>query len=103
MGERLEALKEFDADEADVEEPFRSLVGCMFFSLAKHTRPNRLNGVRASVRHSHAKKNKCGVESTFTSKYRIPFQKGKGNGVASCTWIRTMRIMARTGGLLLGG
>ena len=38
-------LEQFNADEPDVEEPFRSLVGHLMW-LANQTRPDILNAVR---------------------------------------------------------
>ena len=48
-------LEQFDADESDVEEPFRSLVGHLMW-LANQTRPDILNAVQAVARYSHAPK-----------------------------------------------
>ena len=48
-------LKQFDADEPDVEEPFRSLVGYLMW-LANQTRPDILNAVLAVARYLHAPK-----------------------------------------------
>ena len=48
-------LEQFDADEPDVEEPFRSLVRHLMW-LANQTRPDILNVVRAVARYSHAPK-----------------------------------------------
>ena len=48
-------LEQFDADEPDVEESFRSLVGHVMW-LANQTRPDILNAVRAVARHLHAPK-----------------------------------------------
>ena len=48
-------LEQFDADEPDVEEPFRSLVGHLMW-LANQTRPDILNAVRAVARYLHAPK-----------------------------------------------
>ena len=45
-------LEQFNADEPDVEEPFRSLVGHLMW-LANQTRPDILNAVRAVARYSH--------------------------------------------------
>ena len=42
-------LEQFDADEPDVEEPFRSLVGPLMW-LANQTRSDILNAVRAVAR-----------------------------------------------------
>ena len=43
-------LEQFDADEPDVEEPFRSLVGHLMW-LLNQTRPDILNAVRAVARY----------------------------------------------------
>ena len=48
-------LEQFDADEPDVEEPFRSLVGHLMW-LGNQNRPDILNAVRAVARNSHAPK-----------------------------------------------
>ena len=48
-------LEQFDADEPDVEELFRSLVGHLM-RLANETRPDIVNAVRAVARYSHAPK-----------------------------------------------
>ena len=48
-------LDEFDQEEAEVEEPFRSLVGHLMW-LANQTRPDILNAVRAVARYSHSPK-----------------------------------------------
>ena len=48
-------LDEFDQEEAEVEEPFRTLVGHLMW-LANQTRPDILNAVRAVVRYSHSPK-----------------------------------------------
>ena len=46
-------LEQFDADEPDMEELFRSLVGHLMW-LSNRTRPGILNAVRAVARYSHA-------------------------------------------------
>ena len=48
-------LEQFEADETDVEEPFRSLLGPLMLQ-ANQTRPDILNAVRAVARYSHAPK-----------------------------------------------
>ena len=48
-------LDEFDQEEAEIEEPFRSLVGHLMW-LADQTRPDILNAVRAVARYSHSPK-----------------------------------------------
>ena len=48
-------LEQFDEDEPDVEEPFRSLVGHLVW-LANQTRRDILNAVWAVARYSHAPK-----------------------------------------------
>ena len=48
-------LEQFDADEPDMEEPFRSFVGHLMW-LANQTSPDILNAVRAVARYSHAPK-----------------------------------------------
>ena len=48
-------LDELDQGEAEVEEPFRSLVGHLMW-LANQTRPDILNAVRAVARYSHSPK-----------------------------------------------
>ena len=75
-------LEQFDADEPDVEEPFRSLVGHLMW-LANQTRPDILNAVRAVARYSHAPKRlhwqaamHVLVHVRFTSSFGITFQRG---------------------------
>ena len=48
-------LEQFIADEPDVEEPFRSLVGHLMW-LANQTRPDILDAERAVARYSHSPK-----------------------------------------------
>ena len=48
-------LGEFDQEESEVEEPFRSLVGHLLW-LANQTRPDLFNAVRAVARYSHSPK-----------------------------------------------
>ena len=48
-------LEQFDADEPDVEESFRSLVGDLM-GLANQTRLDIFNAVRAVARYSDAPK-----------------------------------------------
>lgn len=80
-------LEEFDEDEPDVEEPFRSLVGHLMW-LANQTRPDILNAVRAVARYSHAPKEVHWQAAMHiaryircTSSYGITFQRGKTDGV----------------------
>ena len=74
-------LEQFDADEPDVEKPFRSLVGHLMW-LANQTRPDILNAVRAVARYSHAPKRLHWQAAMhvlmyvrFTSSFRITFQR----------------------------
>ena len=46
-------LGECDQEEAEVEEPFRSLVGHLMW-LGNQTCPDILNAVRAVARYSHS-------------------------------------------------
>ena len=48
-------LHEFDKDEPDADETFRSLIGHSIW-LANQTRPDILNAVRAVARYSAAPK-----------------------------------------------
>ena len=48
-------LDELHQGEAEVEEPFRSLVGHLMW-LANQSRPDILNAVRALARYSHSPK-----------------------------------------------
>ena len=48
-------LDEFDQENTEVEESFRSLVGHLMW-LANQTRPDILNAVRAVARYSHSPK-----------------------------------------------
>ena len=48
-------LDEFDQEEAEVEKPFRSLVGHLMW-LANQTRPDIPNAVRAVARYFHSPK-----------------------------------------------
>lgn len=48
-------LEEFDPEEPNVDNPFRSLVGHLMW-MAKNTRPDIFNAVRAVARYTHAPK-----------------------------------------------
>ena len=79
-------LEKFDADEPDVEEPFRSLVEQMMW-LASQTRPDILNAVRAVSRYSYAPKRLHWQAAMhvlmyvrFTSSFGITFQRGMVGG-----------------------
>ena len=80
-------LHEFDKDKADVDEPFRSLVGHLMW-LAIQTRPDILNAVRAVARYS-AVPNLFHWQAALrivmyiksTSTYGITFQRGLSSGV----------------------
>ena len=79
-------LKQFDADEPDVEESFRSLVGHLMW-LANQTRPDILNAVRAVARYSRAPKRLHWQAAMhvlmyvrFTSSFGITFQRGMVGG-----------------------
>ena len=79
-------LEQFDADEPDVEQPFRSLVGHLMW-LANQTRPDMLNAVRAVARYSHAPKRLHWQAAMhvlmyvrFTSSFGITFQRGMVGG-----------------------
>ena len=80
-------LDEFDQEEAQVEEPFRSLVGHVMW-LANQTRPDILNAVRAVPRYFHSPKLvhwKAALHILqyirLTSGHGITFQRGVGSGV----------------------
>ena len=80
-------LDEFDQEEAEVEETFRSLVGHLMW-LANQTRPDILNAVRAVARYSHSPKLvhwKAALHILqyirLTNGYGITFQRGMGSGV----------------------
>ena len=80
-------LDDFDPTEPDVDEPFRSLVGHLMW-LAKQTRPDILNAVRAVARYPHTPKLvnwKAALHVLmyvrFTSTYGITFQRGTASGV----------------------
>ena len=77
-------LDEFDQEEAEVEEPFRSLVGHLMW-LANQTRPDILNTVRRVERYSHSPKLvhwKAALHILqYTSGHGITFQRGMGSGV----------------------
>ena len=75
-------LEQFDADEPDMEEPFRSLVGHLMW-LSNQTRPGILNAVRAVTRYSHAPERlhwQAAIHVlmyvTFKSSFGITFQGG---------------------------
>ena len=79
-------LEQFDADEPDVEEPFRSLVDHLMW-LANQTRPDFLTAVRAVARYSHAPKRLHWQAAMhvlmyvrFTSSFGITFQRGMVGG-----------------------
>ena len=103
-------LDEFDKEEAEVEEPFRLLVGHLMW-LANQTRPDILNAVRAVARYSHSPKLvhwKAALQILqyirLTSGHGITFQRGMGSGVnlELYVWIRILRADTLTGGLCLG-
>ena len=80
-------LDEFDQEEVEVEEPFRSLVGYLMW-LANQTRPDILNAVRAVARYFHSPKLvhwKAAIHILqyirLTSGHGITFQRGMGSGV----------------------
>ena len=80
-------LDEFDQEEAEIEEPFRSLVGHLMW-LANQTRPDILSAVRAVARYSHSPKLvhwKAVLHILqyirLTSGHGITFQRGMGSGV----------------------
>lgn len=79
-------LEQFDADEPDVDEPFRSLVGHLMW-LANQTRPDILNAVRSVARYSHSPKQlhwhaalHILMYIRFTSDFGITFQRGTVGG-----------------------
>ena len=80
-------LEEYNGDEHDVDEPFRSLVGHLMW-LANQTRPDILNAVRAVARYCSSPR-RVHWEAALhivmyvkgTSKYGITFQRrGIGHG-----------------------
>lgn len=80
-------LDDFSADEPDVLEPFRSLVGHLMW-LANQTRPDILNAVRAVARYTHAPKSlhwraamHIAMYIRFTSTLGITFQRGSRGGI----------------------
>ena len=80
-------LDEFDQEEAEVEEPFRSLVGHLIW-LANQTCPDILNAVRAVARYSHSSElvhSKAALHILqyiiLTSGHGTTFQRGMGSGV----------------------
>ena len=79
-------LEQFDADEPDVEESFRSLVGHLMW-LVNQTRPDILNAVRAVARYSRTPKRLHWQAAMhvlmyvrFTSSFGITFQRGMVGG-----------------------
>ena len=77
-------LHEFDKDEPDADEPFRSLVG----HLMRQTRPDIFNAVRAVARYSAAPKLfhwqaalRVVMCITSTSTCGSTFQRGLSSGV----------------------
>ena len=77
-------LDEFDNNEPNVSEPFRSLVGHLMW-LANNTRPDIYNAVRAVSRYSHAPKWIHWIAALHilmyvrgTSGLGITFQRGSG-------------------------
>ena len=79
-------LDEFDQEEAEVEEPFRSLVGHLMW-LANQTRPDILIAVRPVARYSHSPKLvhwKAVLHILYirlTCGHGITVQRGMGSGV----------------------
>ena len=80
-------LHEFDKDEPDVDEPFRSLVGHLMW-LANQTRPDIHNTVRAVSRYSAVPKlfhwqaaRRIAMYIKSTSTYGITFRRGLSSGV----------------------
>ena len=80
-------LDEFDLEEAEIEEPFRSLMGHLMW-LANQTRPDILNAVQAVAKYSHSPKLvhwKAALHILqhirLTSGHGITFQRGMGSGV----------------------
>lgn len=77
-------LEEFDPDEPNVKEPFRSIVGHLMW-LANNTRPDIYNAVRAVARYSNAPKWIHWLAALHivmyvrgTSSFGITFQRGCG-------------------------
>ena len=77
-------LEDFDPDEPNVKEPFRSLVGHLMW-VANNTRPDIYNAVRAVARYSNAPKWVHWTTALHilmyvrgTSGYGITFQRGCG-------------------------
>ena len=80
-------LDEFDQEEAEVEEPFRSVGGHLMW-LANQTRPDILNSIRAVARYSHSPKRVHWKSALYILQYirlmsghGITFQRGMGSGV----------------------
>ena len=102
-------LDEFDQEEAEVEKPFRSLVGHLMW-LANQTRPDILNAVRAVRRYSHSPKRVLEKAALHilqyirvTSGHGITFQRGMGSGVDMELYVDSdLRAETLTGGLCLG-
>ena len=79
-------LEQFDANEPNVEKPFRSLVDHLMW-LANQTRPDILNAVRAMARYSHTPKRLHWQAAMhvlmyvrFTSSFGITFLRGMVGG-----------------------
>ena len=93
-------LEQFNADEPDVEEPFRSLVGHLMW-LANQTRPDILNAVRAVARYSHSSKRLHWQAAMHVLMY-VRFSEGNGRWRPDGTLsIRTSPARQSTGGLFL--
>ena len=101
-------FEQLDADEPDVEEPFRSLVGHLMW-LANQTRPDILNAVPAVARYSRAPKRlhrQAAIHVLmyvrFTSSFGITFQRGM---IGETAWyflsIRISPARQPTAGLFL--
>ena len=80
-------LDEFDQEEVEVEEPFRSLMGHLMW-LANQTCPDILNAVRAVARYSYSPELvhwKAALHNLqyirLTRGHGITFQRGMGSGV----------------------
>ena len=80
-------LDEFDQEEAEVEQSFRSLVGHLMW-LVNKTRPDIFNAVRAVARYSHSPKLvhwKAALhilqDMRLTSGHGITFHRGMDSGV----------------------
>lgn len=93
-------LEQFDADEPDVNEPFRSLVGHLMW-LANQTRPDILNAVRSVARYSHSPKQlhwhaalHVLMYIRFTSDFGITFN-GVRSGETACNFLSTRILPAK--------